>query len=1006
MLIKSLSARVIWTTSLLVILSLSALTYAGLSYFEKEFRRIISAQQSTMVSALAKEIDDKLELATRVIGRAAESVHGQVLLDRGVAERELSREEELQEVFTGGMYILDQSGKLIAGAPRSEYLALQFEKDPLFFRRHKVNGETYISEVIPYEGKPEPFVLFSAPIYNRQTEIVGYLAGGQNLLHQDIFGRLPKMKLGENGYLFLYDASRRLLIHPKPERMMQQDVPLGVNRLFDAALNGFEGTGYTVNSRGLKALSSFYRVRNAPWILAANYPVFEAYMPIAQARRFFWGVLALAGGISLFVVWKLVRQLTAPLEDLTLQIRRTGEGGETLPPLILPQIRELRDLASAFNQLQNDLQQQTQRISEQQKFAESLVAGSALPCFVIDMEHHVLLWNRACEEMTGIKAEDVIGTRNHCGAFYDSDHPCLADLIIDRETNPDHFYESWQESKMIPGGMQGEHWVKNLNGKDRYLFFNAAPIRNNKGELVAVIENLEDLTETRLSHEETENALSVLQATFEATADGMVVEDLDGQILRYNQRALQMWGLENDEHLMRDRRLLRERIIEQVKDPHAYQERLRQIFGNPAGESFDTLEFEDGRVFERYSRPQILNSEVVGRVWSYHDISRRRELEDRLQQVQKMEAVGQLAGGVAHDFNNLLTVINGYSSLLLESKSLADKERQIAELVLQAGEKAADLTGQLLAFGRRQLLKPQVLDLNALIRRNEKILRHLLREDMEFSFSLSPDLGLVKVDPTQLEQILINLVVNARDAMKSGDRVNISTSNIFLDDNFVRSNPGSVGGKYALLKVSDQGCGMTAALQERIFEPFFTTKEKGRGTGLGLATVYGIVKQSRGYLSLESRVGVGSQFNVYLPLTDEAMQTVDGRVAASVVGQGKILVVEDEISVLDLVDAALSAAGYQVFSALGPGRALETFQQHQGEFDLLLTDVVMPEMTGHQLALLLCSKNPQLKVLYMSGYGEQHFAELTETARLLAKPFAPDVLLSSVREALGAKIRS
>ncbi len=216
MLIKSLSARVIWTTSLLVLLSLSALTYAGLSYFEKEFRRIISEQQSTMVSELAKEIDDKLELAARVVGRAAETVSPGFLQQGISAEIELNREAELQEVFPAGMYILDQQGKLLAGTTHSEFLSQRFENEPLFFRYRKVVGQAYISEVFPHEGRPEPFLLFSAPIRNAKTEIVGYLAGGMNLLHKDILGRLPLMKLGENGYLFLYDETRRLLIPPDP----------------------------------------------------------------------------------------------------------------------------------------------------------------------------------------------------------------------------------------------------------------------------------------------------------------------------------------------------------------------------------------------------------------------------------------------------------------------------------------------------------------------------------------------------------------------------------------------------------------------------------------------------------------------------------------------------------------------------------------------------------------------------------------------------------------------
>ncbi len=1006
MLIKSLSARVISTTSLLVIFSLSLLTYAGLSYFEQEFRRIISTQQSTMVSELAKEIDDKIELAARVIGRAAETTPFTTFEHQAAAAAELDREEELQEVFPAGLFFLNPQGQFLAGRPSPDFLKRKFQAQPLFFRHHKVVGDVYISEVFSLNSLPEPLLLFSAPVHDLQGRVTGYIAGGINLLHKDFLGRLPQMTLGQKGYLYLYDDTRRLLIHPDPERIMKQDVPLGANKLFDAALKGFEGTGYTVNSRGLKALASFYQVRNADWILAANYPLEEAYAPIRQGRGFFWGALVLAGAVSLLVVWPLARQLTAPLENLTRQIREIGQGEMGSPPLPLPKIRELRDLAEAFNRLQADLQQKKIRISEQQNFSESLVSSSALPCFVIDAQHQVLLWNRACEELTGVKAAEIIGTRNHGIAFYKTDRPCLADLIIDRDESPYHHYPAWQESKMVENGLQAEGWLPNLNGKKRYLFANAAPIFNRESQLVAVIENIEDLTEARLSHEETAEAFSVLQATFEATADGLVVEDTEGKVLRYNRRALQMWRLEGEEQLIRNKKQLACRVLAQVCDPRSYQERLRQIQENSGGESFDTLEFKDGRVFERYSRPQILNGTVVGRVWSFHDISQRRELENRLQQVQKMEAVGQLAGGVAHDFNNLLTVINGYSALLAESANLDEKEHKIAELVLQAGEKAADLTGQLLAFGRRQLLKPQVLDLNALIRRNEKILRHLLREDMEISLSLASDLGMIKVDPTQLEQILINLVVNARDAMVSGGRLSITTSDVFLDDDFVRRHPGSIGGQYALLKICDQGCGMSVALQERIFEPFFTTKEKGRGTGLGLATVYGIVKQSRGYLRLESEVGKGSCFYVYLPLTEEDLLPADGQEIERVRGSEKVLVVEDEHSVLDLVVTALTDAGFQVTGVTGGSQALEAFNLESGHFDLLLTDMVMPEMNGQQLAFLLGSKNPQMKVLYMSGYGEQHFEEFDQNTRLLVKPFTPDALLSSVREALGSTTRT
>lgn len=999
MLPKSLPARFLWTTSLLVLLSMIVLTYSGLHYFEQQFRQSISVQQSTMMAALANEIDDKLALDARLLARTARSIPPVLLANPNLARSVLAREAELLELFQGGLYLLDSEGNLLASTHARPALESRLASEPFFFRYRVFDEQVEMSQVFSLD-KPEPFVLFSVAISAAGEGVAGYLLGGLNLLEDDLLQRLWQMRIGQSGYLYLYDRSRRLLIHPDPERMMQQDVPVGVNQLFDAALEGFVGTDFTVNSRGLRALSSFFPVKRADWVLAANYPTSEAYAPIRDARGYFWGVLAVAGGLSLLIAWQLVSQLTAPLKELTRQVTRLRDGAESEGPLELSQIRELRELGEVFNQFQEELKLKTRGLLEQQKFAESLVAGSALPCFVLDADHKVLLWNRACEELTGVKAEEVIGTRKHGQAFYASERPCLADQIIYRENAEEQPCMQWQESPMVAEGLQGECWVPNLNGKDRYIFFNAAPIRNPEGELVAVIENVEDLTETRRSHEATAKALSMLETMFEATADGLVVEDLEGRVLRYNRQALKMWNLEGKESLVNNPANLLEHILEQVSDSRGYQERLRQIMATPEGESFDTLEFRDGRIFERYSRPQLLHGEVVGRVWSYHDISQRRELEQRLQQIQKLEAIGQLAGGVAHDFNNLLTVINGYSSALAESPSLGSRERQIAEMVLQAGEKAADLTGQLLAFGRRQLLKPQVIDLNALIRRNEKILRHLLREDMEIGFSLASNLGLIKVDPTQLEQILINLVVNARDAMSAGGKLSILTENVTLDDGFVRANPGSVGGQYALLQVKDQGCGISGSLQERIFEPFFTTKEKGQGTGLGLATVYGIVKQSRGFISVESEVGVGSCFKIYLPLTSESPQDSVRRSAGVAEGQGRILVVEDEKSVLDLVVSALEAVGYQVWAASGPSRALELFNELKGEIDLLFTDMVMPGMTGQQLALLLKSKNPRLKVLYMSGYGEEHFDELDDQVLLLTKPFAPDALLSEVRNAL------
>lgn len=380
----------------------------------------------------------------------------------------------------------------------------------------------------------------------------------------------------------------------------------------------------------------------------------------------------------------------------------------------------------------------------------------------------------------------------------------------------------------------------------------------------------------------------------------------------------------------------------------------------------------------------------------------RQEATDYLRVVQKFEAIGQLAGGIAHDFNNLLTVINGYGTLLQKGLDKNHPHREGVEIILQAGERAANLVRQLLAFSRRQVLEPKVLNLNELIRNFEKILRRLLGEDIEVTFSLAEDLGRVRVDPSQFEQILINLVVNGRDAMKGGGRLTIRTRNADLDAQFVRTHQGSAAGRYALLEVVDTGTGMPEEVRSRVFEPFFTTKEQGKGTGLGLATVYGIVKQSGGYIWVESAPGQGAAFSIYLPLAgEEETAPKERQRPAEVAGGGTILVVEDEPDVLGLVAETLTVRGFQVLRAAAPEEALVLAGDHGGRIDLLLTDMVMPGMGGPKLSALLQEKRPQLKTLYMSGYAHGSKFTLGRGKAFLPKPFTPDTLAAKVREVLG-----
>ena len=421
------------------------------------------------------------------------------------------------------------------------------------------------------------------------------------------------------------------------------------------------------------------------------------------------------------------------------------------------------------------------------------------------------------------------------------------------------------------------------------------------------------------------------------------------------------------------------------------------------------------REHDREGRPRVFLNNVVGfvedgqlvRVWgTQRDVTEQRHLEEQFRQSQKMEAVGQLAGGIAHDFNNLLTAILGNTQLLLRELPPGDSMHGDVEEIRKASERAASLTRQLLAYSRRQMLQPEVLDLNVVMAEMDKMLRRLIGEHIDLVAVFAPDLGRVRADPNQIEQVIVNLAVNARDAMPDGGKLTIGTANVDLDETFAEAHLGSVPGSYAMLAVTDTGVGMDATVRAHLFEPFFTTKEVGKGTGLGLATVYGIVKQSGGYISVYSEPGHGSSFKIYLPrIATPAEPPAGAPKGGPAPGSETVLVVEDEPAVLALSRRALESQGYVVLAASDANAALRVVERHGGMIHLLLTDVVMPGLSGRELADRLSAQRPGIRVLYMSGYpGDavvQH-GTLPLGSAFLQKPFSPDGLARKVRDVLDA----
>ncbi|HEX8766107.1 MAG TPA: PAS domain S-box protein, partial [Candidatus Acidoferrum sp.] len=505
-------------------------------------------------------------------------------------------------------------------------------------------------------------------------------------------------------------------------------------------------------------------------------------------------------------------------------------------------------------------------------------------------------------------------------------------------------------------------------------------------------------------------AMKLAEAKFrgllESAPDPLVAVNHDGRIVVVNAQAERTFGYRREELLGQPMDIL---VVERLREKcSAYRTKFFQGPNRPpAGATLELVGLrKDGTEFPVEINLSLLETEEG--LWgsaAIRDLTERRKLESQFRQAQKMESIGTLSGGIAHDFNNLLTVILSYSNSLADELRGDSKHQRAAEEIHQAAERGAALTRQMLAFSRQQVFQVRVLNLNDIIRNLLKMLQRIIGEHIEIATALADDLKPVKADPGQLEQILMNLSVNARDAMPKGGKLTLETSNAVLDEDFVRLHVGASVGPQVLLTVSDTGTGMDSATQARIFEPFFTTKGPGQGTGLGLAMVYGVVKQSGGSIWVNSKVGCGATFHIYLPQAQGVSEAPAPRKPQTTLKQGSetILVVEDDPGVRELVCMMLTSKGYTVLTAEHPSDAEAVCQKHSGNIHLLLTDMILPGTSGREIAKRVGALRPGIKVLYMSGYTDDALIRdhgLDESFAFLQKPFSLGSVAAKVREVL------
>ena len=596
------------------------------------------------------------------------------------------------------------------------------------------------------------------------------------------------------------------------------------------------------------------------------------------------------------------------------------------------------------------------------------------------------MWNPAAERIFGWSENEALGTR----------------LPFVPAEKQEEFLALRRRALLGEVFTEPELHRRRADGSPIVVSVSTSPLRRPDGTIYGIMSILMDVTEQKAAEE----SRARLTMAVEQAGESIVVTDTRGTIQYVNPAFERITGYEQMEVIGQNPRILKSGR----HDAAFYRDLWQTLRRGEVWRGTFLNKRKDGTLYEEdavISPVRDPSGQVVNYVAVKRDVTDVRRMEEQLRQSQKMEAVGRLAGGVAHDFNNLLTAISGYSDLLLHRLPEYSTLRRDVEEIRKAGDRAAALTRQLLAFSRRQVLQPKVLDLNGVVTKMGQMLRRLIGEDIELSIDLSPSLSRVKADPGQIEQVIVNLAVNARDAMPDGGRITIATADAELSPAYAAAHPGVRPGPHVLLSVADTGQGMSDETQAHLFEPFFTTKERGKGTGLGLATVYGIVQQSGGHIRVNSAADRGSTFLIYLPRVeapeDGAQGTDRPLLPHPSPGTETVLLAEDEEVVRRLAREILSGNGYKVLEAGNGREALLLSEAHRGEIHLLLTDVVMPKMSGRELCERIRLLRPGIRILYMSGYTDDAILRdgvLEDGIPFLQKPFTPEALARKVREVL------
>ena len=1149
---------------LFVTLALACILFATHFLLQNYIKNSISSQQFQVVSFLADDIDNKITEHHKTLSLIAAKISPSTLSNPQKTLSYLQEQNEHLTTFDNGMFIFDAQGRIVAELPLGlERAGTDFSYRDYFkqtvLTRKPVLSEPYISS----QNHHPAAIMFTSPIFNQAGELIGVIGGSINLTRFAFTEKLSQVKLSKGAYLYLFNTDRMLISHPDAGRIMKKDVPPGANRLFDRAINGFNGTGETVNSRGLHTLSSFKHLATKNWIIAANYPLAEAYAPVYKLRILFLILLPLLSILSFFFIRHYLRRFTDPIEALTKHVKglAQADGNERIFPESGDD--EIATLARSFNNLVMEIDRKNEELVKREHKFRLFFDRSSDAIFIVSMEGLIIEANQVASQRYGLTYSELIGLpvseldtpehlpliserilkirenghytfmtdhrrKNHSPLTvevsaslidYEGSNAILAvardlterrraDTLMHRQNeylktlhettlglisrldvsslletivtragalvgtehcfvylkNSDGtamnmvfqsgIYNTFHHHPIIPGqGIAGRvwssgeafcvdnysHWEGRLHDTDRDIlhamagvplkadnevigvlglaFIKESAVFDNEhmvllsqfGELASLaLDNarLYDAAQKEIAERtKAEEQLRKLSYAVEQSPVSIVITDVNGNIEYANRHFTVLTGYSQEELLGQNPRILKSGLTTQAE----YKSMWDTILAGQEWRGELQNIKKNGDIYWELALISPIrdsNLTITHFMAIKEDITERKKMEGQLRHSQKMEAVGQLAGGIAHDFNNILTAIIGYTTILQLKIPEDSPLRATTDNILVSAERGASLTQGLLAFSRKTVSNPGRIDLNGILTRVDKLLMRLIGEDIRLTTLPSEQPLPVLADSMQIEQVLMNLATNARDAILDGGEITIKTEMVDLDSHFIAAHGFGNSGKFALLTVSDSGHGMEPDIVKHIFEPFFTTKETGKGTGLGLSIVYGIIKKHNGYILCHSLPGIGTIFHIYLPLAESIEEAEPEKVEKTTFQSGSetILLAEDDDSTRALTRELLQEFGYTIIEASDGVQALEQFQGHQSKIRLVILDALMPRMKGMEAYREMRKITSETNVVICSGYTpdimEGH-SEHDKNLHFIAKPFMPKELLMKIREVLG-----